>query len=154
MTTPVASSTLAARMAGRHARLMAGAEREGLILAAKVRLGTLALIMAMQAGTTRDHGAPYAYAAGVLLLFVLLTGAHWWAAARGPALRPLVYGLLTLDVAGMALFFVGGNPFQPVAHSRAEAFHHEEFYWFFIFLIQAAFSFSWRLTSCRPSLAQ
>jgi hypothetical protein len=36
---PAASSTLAARMAGRHARLMAGAEREGLILTAKVRLG-------------------------------------------------------------------------------------------------------------------
>jgi hypothetical protein len=105
----MASSTLAARMADRQARLMAGAEREGLILAAKVRLGTLALVMAMQAGTAHDHGAPYAYAAGVLLLFVLLTGAHWWAAASGPALRPLVYGLLALDVAGLALFFVGGS---------------------------------------------
>jgi adenylate cyclase len=143
----MASPTLAARMAGRHARLMAGAEREGLILAAKVRLGTLALIMATQTGTTHDHGAAYAYTVGVLLLFALLTGAHWWAAAKGPALRPLVYGLLALDVAGLALFFASGNPFQPFTHSPAEAFHHHEFYWFFIFLIQAAFSLSWRLVA-------
>ena len=50
-------------------------------------------------------------------------------------------------MAALALFFASGNPFQPFTHSPAEAFHHHEFYWFFIFLIQAAFSFSWRLVA-------
>ena len=47
---------------------MASAERDGLVLAAKVRLAIILLMLAMQAATTDAYGAAYAYAAGMTLV--------------------------------------------------------------------------------------
>src|SRR5215218_3327629 len=76
------------RVALRHSRVMAAAERDGLVLAAKVRLAIICLMLAMQAATTDAYGAAYGYAAGMMLILGVLSAAHWWAAAKGPRWRP------------------------------------------------------------------
>jgi hypothetical protein len=119
---------LADRAALRHGKVMAAAEREGLVLAAKVRLAIILLVLIMQAATTDRYGAAYAYAAAMVLVLGVLSAAHWRAAAHGPRWRPAVYALFALDVACLGIVLAAGNPFAAVRMTPPELFHGEPFY--------------------------
>jgi adenylate cyclase len=119
-------------------------ERRGLMLAAAARSVAVVVIIAWAAVTNPERGAAHAW---VLAFggFFLLTGLAQLALyARGP--RPTApYVFMLADSLALAAYIVLPNPYATVRLPAAMPLRYANFLFFFILVMQAAFSFRPRL---------
>ena len=134
------------RLADRSSLEFSIEERNGLELAAKVRLGILAVAIAWLAVDLPMTGIAYAYELGVVCVYAVIGVAHMVCARRAIALPYSVYGLFAFDIAFMGYMYSHTNPFIAFPDFSAALFLKvPNFIWFFVFLMQAAFALTPRL---------
>lgn len=129
---------------GARARLEAAfarEERRGLMLAAAARSAAVVAIIAWTAVGSFERGLAYAWVVGIASLF-LLTGALQFELYRGRrvhAATPYLFALL--DCALLATVITVPNPFEPVPVPPTVIHRGPAFLYFFVLLMQTAFSF-------------
>jgi adenylate cyclase len=132
---------------GARARLdaaFAREERRGLMLAAGARSAAVVIILGWLAVSNPDRGLAHAWVLATAALF-LVTGLaqlalYWWRPA--PA-APYVFAIV--DSLALAAVLVLPNPFAALPLPLAMPLRYATFLYFFILLMQAAFSFRPRL---------
>ena len=133
---------------GARARLEAAfarQERRGLMLAAGARSVAVLVIVFWVGLTNPERGLPYAWVLGTALLFAVTGIAQFWLYWRDLAsgLAPYVFALI--DSLVLAAVFVVPNPFAPAPLPPAIPLRYGNFVFFFVLLMQMAFSFRPRL---------
>ena len=133
---------------GARARLdaaFARQERRGLMLAAGARSVAVLVIVVWVALTNPERGLAHAWVLGTALLFAVTGVVQFWLYARdlAPALAPYLFALV--DSLLLAAVFVVPNPFAPAPLPPAIPLRYGNFVFFFILLMQMAFSFRPRL---------
>jgi adenylate cyclase len=129
---------------GARARLdaaFAREERRGLMLAAAARSAAVVAIIAWTAVGNFERGLAYAWVVFIASLF-LVTGALQFELYRGRragARAPYVFALL--DAALLAAVIAIPNPFEPVVVPPTVVHRGPAFLYFFVLLMQTAFSF-------------
>jgi adenylate cyclase len=120
-------------------------ERRGLMLAAGARSVGVLVIVLWVGLSNPERGLAHAWVLGTALLFAVTGLAQFWLYARdlAPALAPYVFALV--DSLVLAAIFVVPNPFAPAALPVAIPLRYGNFVFFFILLMQMAFSFRPRL---------
>ncbi len=139
------SETVQDRIQSRSDAAFAEEERQGMMLAAKVRAIALALVLLWQAIDSPESGPSYYFNLLEIFTFVLLGGLQYFAAylRRGGSI--IQYVFVTLDCVLLAVVFTLSSPFTETPLPPAIAMDTARFLFFFMFLMQASFSF-------RPSL--
>jgi adenylate cyclase len=111
------------------------------MLAAKIRTAALLVVLLWQAVDNPHTGMAYAYDLSVLVAFVTL-GLLQFVCARGRFhMDRLKYLFVALDCMLLGLTLTAGNPFASFEAPPAHAMHGSAFAFFFLFLMQSAFSF-------------
>jgi adenylate cyclase len=133
---------------GARARLEAAfarQERRGLMLAAGARSVGVLVIVLWVALSNPEPGLAHAWVLGTALLFAVTGLVQLWLYARdlAPALAPYLFALV--DSLVLAAVFVVPNPFAPAVLPVAIPLRYGNFVFFFILLMQMAFSFRPRL---------
>jgi adenylate cyclase len=132
---------------GARARLEAAfarEERRGLMLAAAARSIAVVVIIGWVAVTNPERGAAHAWVLGFATLFLLTGLAQFVLYARGAApLAPYVFVLA--DALALAAYVVLPNPYATVSIPAAMPLRYANFLFFFLLVMQAAFSFRPRL---------
>ena len=133
---------------GARARLdaaFARQERRGLMLAAAARSVAVLVIVIWVALTNTERGLAHAWVLGTALLFAVTGVVQFWLCARdlAPSLAPYLFALV--DSLLLAAVFVVPNPFAPAALPPAIPLRYGNFVFFFLLLMQMAFSFRPRL---------
>jgi adenylate cyclase len=133
---------------GARARLEAAfarQERRGLMLAAGARSVGVLVIVLWVALSNPERGLVHAWVFGTALLFAVTGLVQFWLYARdlAPALAPYLFALV--DSLVLAAVFVVPNPFAPAVLPVAIPLRYGNFVFFFILLMQMAFSFRPRL---------
>ena len=133
---------------GARARLEAAfarQERVGLMLATGARSVAVLVIVAWVALTNPERGLAHAWVLGTSLLFAVTGVVQFWLYARdvAPALTPYLFALV--DSLVLAAVFVVPNPFAPAPLPVAIPLRYGNFVFFFVLLMQMAFSFRPRL---------
>ncbi len=121
------------------------AERQGLMLAAKVRTLALCVVMVWVAVDTRSHGLSFLYEISQVAIFAILGLFQFYCAKDGLLGRPAKYVFVAIDCALLALVTSSQGPFSEIDMPPAILMNGSQFSYFYLFLMQAAFSF-------RPSL--
>jgi adenylate cyclase len=136
-----ADSGARARLAAAFARQ----ERRGLMLAAGARSVAVLVIVVWVALTNPERGLAHAWVLGTALLFAVTGLVQFWLYTRdlAPALAPYIFALV--DSLVLAAVFVVPNPFAPAPLPPAIPLRYGNFVFFFILLMQMAFSFRPRL---------
>ncbi len=143
---PADTDQLDTRLASRTSQDFAQEERDGLALAAKVRLAILGAVMVWLAIDLPMSGIAYAYELSVVAVYLVLGIAHLIVARRAIGLPYSVYALFGLDIALMGLMYSHTNPFIEFPEfSPSLLLLIPNFKWFFIILMQAAFALTPRL---------
>lgn len=120
-------------------------ERQGLMLAAKTRTIALLAILLWQIVDNPNSGLAYALSLSVIASFAVLGLVQYVCARQRFHMAVLKYLFVLMDCALLALALVAGNPFVGYEVPPAYAMHGSAFAVFFLFLMQAAFSFRPRL---------
>jgi adenylate cyclase len=132
---------------GARARLdaaFAREERRGLMLAAAARSVAVVVILAWVVMSNPERGLAHAYVIAVVSFFLVTGLAQFWLYWRGlPAAAP--YAFTLIDSLVLAAYIVAPNPFATVDLPPAMPLRYSNFLFFFVFLMQAAFSFRPRL---------
>jgi adenylate cyclase len=132
---------------GARARLdaaFAREERRGLMLAAAARSVAVVVILAWVVMSNPERGLAHAYVLAVVSFFLVTGLAQFWLYWRGlPAAAP--YAFTLIDSLVLAVYIVAPNPFATVDLPPAMPLRYSNFLFFFVFLMQAAFSFRPRL---------
>ena len=132
---------------GARARLDAAFAREerwGLMLAAAARSVAVVVILAWVVMSNPERGLAHAYVLAVVSFFLVTGLAQFWLYWRGlPAAAP--YAFTLIDSLVLAAYIVAPNPFATVDLPPAMPLRYSNFLFFFVFLMQAAFSFRPRL---------
>jgi adenylate cyclase len=133
---------------GARARLEAAfarQERRGLMLAAGARSVGVLVIVLWVALANPERGLVHAWVLGTALLFAVTGLVQFWLYARdlAPGLAPYCFALV--DSLVLAAVFVVPNPFSPAPLPVALPLRYGNFVFFFILLMQMAFSFRPRL---------
>jgi adenylate cyclase len=129
---------------GARARLDAAfalEERRGLMLAAAARSGAVVLIIGWITLVNPEQGLAYAWFVTTASLF-LLTGLVQFVLYRrrlGTARLPYVF--VAIDCLALAAVLAVGNPFASIVMPAPLPFRFANFLFFFVFLMQMAFSF-------------
>jgi len=120
-------------------------ERRGLMLAAGARSAAVLVIVVWVALTNPERGLAHAWVVGTALLFAVTGVVQFWLYTRdlAPALAPYVFALV--DSLVLAAVFVVTNPFAPAPLPPAIPLRYGNFVFFFVLLMQMAFSFRPRL---------
>ena len=136
-----ADSGARARLAAAFARQ----ERRGLMLAAGARSVAVLVIVVWVALTNPERGLAHAWVLGTALLFAVTGIVQFWLYLRdlAPALAPYIFVLV--DSLVLAAVFVVPNPFAPAPLPPAIPLRYGNFVFFFLLLMQMAFSFRPRL---------
>ena len=129
------------RLQNRNAAAFAEEERQGIMLAAKVRLFALILILAWVAYDSPDTGLEYFVYLLEIFAFVVLGGLQYWCARTRFYTLPLTYLFVAIDCLFMAIVFSVPLPFDDAPLPPAIAMDTARFLYFFMFLMQATFSF-------------
>jgi len=116
-----------------------------MMLAAKMRAVSLVLVLLWQAIDSTETGPSYYYYLLEIFIFVLLGGLQYSAAYFRRGGRVIQYVFVTLDCMLLAAVFTLSSPFTETILPPAIAMDTARFLFFFLFLMQASFSF-------RPSL--
>jgi adenylate cyclase len=133
---------------GARARLEAAfarEERRGLMIAAATRSAAVAVIVGWLAMSTPDRGSAFAWVLGTASVFLVTGLVQFWAYHRAlaPSVMPYVFTLV--DSLALAAVLLLPNPFQTAGLPRALPLRYASFLYFFVLLMQAAFSFRPRL---------
>jgi adenylate cyclase len=132
---------------GARARLdaaFAREERRGLMLAAAARSVAVVVILAWVVMSNPERGLAHAYVIAVVSFFLVTGLAQFWLYWRGlPAAAP--YAFTLIDSLVLAAYIVAPNPFATVDLPPAMPLRYSNVLFFFVFLMQAAFSFRPRL---------
>lgn len=129
------------RLQARNAGAFVEEERHGIMLAAKVRTVALALVLLWQAVDSTETGPAYYFNLLEIFVFVLLGGLQYLVAqTRGSGLR-LQFVFVSIDCILLALVFTLNSPFDDDPIPPAIAMDTARFLYFFLFLMQASFSF-------------
>jgi adenylate cyclase len=134
-----------ARLENRTENAFVAEERHGLMLAAKTRTIALLIILLWQIVDNPHGGLAYAYDLSVLTTFAVLGLAQYACARQRLYMDVLKYVFVFADCALLALALTAGNPFADYDVPPAFTMHGSPFAFFFLFLMQAAFSFRPRL---------
>ena len=129
---------------GAHHRLevaFAREERRGLMLASATRSAAVVIIIAWLAAANPQRGAALAWVLGTAAFFLVTGLAQFALYARrlAPPLTPYVFMLV--DSLALAAVLLLPNPFDPDALPSPFPLRWAAFLYFFLFLMQAAFSF-------------
>lgn len=139
------SEKIPSRLQERSEAAFAEEERRGIMLAAKVRTAALCLVLFWQAIDSPETGLTYYFNLLEIFVFVVLGGFQYIAARKRYIGRRLQYVFVSVDCILLALVFTLGSPFDDDPLPPAIAMDTARFLYFFLFLMQASFSF-------RPSL--
>jgi len=145
---PPAPEAVTPADSGAQARLdaaFARQERRGLMLAAGARSVAVLVIVVWVALTNPERGLAHTWVLGTAVLFAVTGVAQFWLYTRdlAPALAPYVFALV--DSLVLAAVFVVPNPFAPAPLPPAIPLRYGNFVFFFVLLMQMAFSFRPRL---------
>ncbi|WP_170547353.1 adenylate/guanylate cyclase domain-containing protein [Ruegeria arenilitoris] len=116
-------------------------ERQGITLAAKVRTVALALVLLWQAIDSTETGRAYYFNLLEIFIFVILGGLQYLAAQTHRTELRLQFFFVFIDCILLALVFTLGSPFDDNPLPPAIAMDTARFLYFFLFLMQASFSF-------------
>jgi adenylate cyclase len=115
------------------------------MIAAAARSAATVLIVGWLAIANPERGPAYAWILGTAAFFLATGLAQLWLYARGRALRLAAYVFFLLDSLALATVLLLPNPYVAEAVPAAIPLRFATFMYFFVLLMQAAFSF-------RPSL--
>jgi adenylate cyclase len=133
---------------GARARLdsaFAREERRGLMVAAAVRSAAVAIILGWLTLSNPERGLALAWVLGTAAFFLVTGLAQLWLYGRGRALRLAAYVFLLVDALALAAVLLLPNPYVAPPLPPPIPLRYASFIYFFLLLMQAAFSF-------RPSL--
>ena len=133
---------------GAQARLdaaFAREERRGLMVAAATRTAAVAVIGGWLAASTPDRGSAFAWVMGTASIFLVTGLVQFWAYHRAWAPSVMPYVFMLVDSLALAAVLLLPNPFQTPSLPRALPLRYAAFLYFFVLLMQAAFSFRPRL---------
>lgn len=133
---------------GAHDRLEAAfarEERRGLMLASATRCAAVVIIIGWLAVMNPQRGAALAWVLGTAAFFLAtgLVQLALYARRLAPPITPYVFMLV--DSLALAAVLLCPNPFEPDAPPSPIPLRWASFLYFFLFLMQAAFSFRPRL---------
>ena len=133
---------------GARARLEAAfarEERRGLMLATAARSTAVAIILGWLAVSNPERGPALAWILGTASVFLVTGVAQLWVYFRGetPPIAP--YAFMLVDSLALAAVLLFPNPFDTKALPLAMPLRYATFMYFFLLLMQAAFSFRPRL---------
>ncbi|MDJ0948544.1 MAG: adenylate/guanylate cyclase domain-containing protein [Alphaproteobacteria bacterium] len=133
------------RLEHRTESAFADEERQGLMLAAKTRTIALLVILLWQIFDNPESGLAYVYDLASVASFAVLGLLQFTCARQRFHMGVLKYVFVAVDCALLALLLAAENPFSDLAVPPAFAMHGSPFTFFFVFLMQAAFSLRPRL---------
>jgi adenylate cyclase len=129
---------------GSRARLEAAFDREerrGLMLAAAARSAAVVVILGWLTYANPERGLALAWVLGTAAFFLLTGLAQLWIYFSGPAPRLAAYAFMLVDSLALAAVLLMPNPYAPVQVPAALPLRYASFMYFFLLLMQAAFSF-------------
>jgi adenylate cyclase len=133
---------------GARARLevaFAREERRGLMLAAATRSAAVVVIVGWLAVSNPERGLAFAWVVGTASVFLVTGLAQFWMYLRGTAPTIVPYAFMLVDSLALAAVLLLPNPFDTQAIPLALPLRYAGFMYFFLLLMQAAFSFRPRL---------
>jgi len=129
----------------RLAAAFAGEERRGLMLASAARSAAVLVVLAWLAYANPERGLAYAWVLGTGALFLVTGLAQLWLYARATTHATAPYLFVMVDSLLLAAILLGPNPFATVPLPLAMPLRFASFLYFFVLLMQMAFSFRPRL---------
>jgi adenylate cyclase len=120
-------------------------ERRGLMLAAAARSAAVVFILGWLSLASPERGAAYVWVMGCAAFFLVTGLAQLWLYFRGRALRLAAYLLILVDSLALAASLLLPNPYVSPQVPLALPLRWATFMYFFVMLMQAAFSFRPRL---------
>lgn len=133
------------RLTRRNEDRFAEAEQQGLLLAAKVRTTALCIVLIWVAIDTQSRGASFLYDISQVAVFAVLGILQYFSAKHSANASVMNYVFVAIDCALLAFISSTPNPFAEYNLPPAILMNGSQFTYFYLFLMQAAFSF-------RPSL--
>jgi adenylate cyclase len=120
-------------------------ERRGLMVAAAARSAAVVFILGWLAVANPERGLAYAWVLGTAAFFLVTGLGQLWLYFRGRALRLAAYLFILVDSLALAAALLLPNPYAAPGLPPALPLRYASFMYFFLFLMQAAFSFRPRL---------
>src|SRR5262249_12892550 len=143
-TRPVASVALDSGARARLDAAFAREERRGLMVAAVSRSVAVAIIIAWLAAANPERGPGLAWVLGTAAIFLVTGLVQFWLVYRRIApSAPYVFALI--DSLALTAVLLLPNPFATFPLPTALPLRYATFLYFFLLLMQAAFSFRPRL---------
>jgi adenylate cyclase len=133
---------------GARARLEAAfarEERRGLMLAAATRSVAVLIILGWLVVSNPERGQAFGWVIGTAAIFLVTGLAQFWVYFRGLAPPQAPYLFALVDSLALAAVLLLPNPFVTPALPPALPLRYASFMYFFVLLMQAAFSFRPRL---------
>ena len=128
------------RLERRTADAFAEEERQGLMLAAKTRTAALLVILLWQALDSPNSGLAYAFELLQISVFAFLGLLQYASARQRFHMSTLKYVFVAADCALLAHVLTVPNPFTGLELPPAISMHGSPYTYFFLFLMQSAFS--------------
>lgn len=128
------------RLETRTGYAFAQGERQGLMLAAKVRTIALLFIFSWQVFDNSNGGLAYVFNLLEIASFALLGVMHYICAKYRIGMPALKYVFVLIDCVWLAIVLSSQNPFEASALPPALAMEGARASYFYVFLMQAAFS--------------
>jgi adenylate cyclase len=129
---------------GARARLdaaFAREERRGLMVAAAARSASVAIILVWLTASNPERGPALAWVLGTAAFFLVTGLAQFWLYYRGRALQLAAYLFILVDSLALAAVLLLPNPYVTPEVPLALPLRYAGFMYFFLLLMQAAFSF-------------
>jgi adenylate cyclase len=120
-------------------------ERRGLMVAAAARSAATVFILGWLAVASPERGLAYVWVLGSAGFFLVTGLAQLWLYFRGRALRQAAYLFILVDSLALAAALLLPNPYTALELPPAIPLRYATFLYFFVLLMQAAFSFRPRL---------
>ena len=120
-------------------------ERRGLMVAAATRSVAVVIIIGWLAISNPERGLALAWVLGTAGFFLVTGVIQFWLYAQGRAPSVAPYAFMLVDSLALAAVLLLPNPFNTLGIPWALPLRYASFIYFFVLLMQAAFSFRPRL---------
>ena len=120
-------------------------ERRGLMVAAATRSVAVVIIIGWLAISNPERGLALAWVLGTAGFFLVTGVIQFWLYAQGRAPSVAPYAFMLVDSLALAAVLLVPNPFDRLGVPWALPLRYASFVYFFLLLMQAAFSFRPRL---------
>jgi len=141
----IAASTGDLGAQGRLDAAFAREERRGLMVAAAARSAAVVFILGWLVVASPERGPAYVWVLGSATVLLVTGLAQLWLYFRGRALRLAAYLFILVDALVLAAVLLLPNPYTAPEVPAAMPLRYPTFLYFFVLLMQAAFSFRPRL---------